>query len=104
MFSDHPNVKGYFGHGGLLGLSEGVYVGLPMILMPMFGDQFHNCAAVKTRGAAVVIEYNNLSEQTLRRAVDEIFNNTRYVSALCFNLKMGNPFYTLPQYVYIIFL
>lgn len=75
---NHPNVKGYFGHGGLLGLSEGVYVGLPMILMPMFGDQFHNSAAVKTRGAAVVIEYNNLSEQTLRHAVDEIFNNTSY--------------------------
>ncbi|XP_024891145.1 UDP-glucuronosyltransferase 2B30-like [Temnothorax curvispinosus] len=75
---NHPNVKCYFGHGGLLGISEGVYAGLPMILLPMFGDQFHNAAAVKTRGAAVVIEYNNLNEQTLRHALDEAFNNTSY--------------------------
>lgn len=55
-------------------------MGLPMILIPMFGDQFHNAAAVKTRGAAVVIEYDNLNEQSLRHALDEVFNNTRYVS------------------------
>lgn len=80
VFSDHPNVKCYLGHGGLLGVSEGVYVGLPMVLVPMFGDQFHNTAAVKTRGAAVMIEYDNLNEQLLRHALDEVFNNTRYVS------------------------
>ncbi|KAL0123286.1 hypothetical protein PUN28_005667 [Cardiocondyla obscurior] len=76
---NHPNVKCYFGHGGLLGLSEGVYVGLPMVLMPMYGDQFHNSAAAKSRGAAVVLEFNNLNEQSLRHALNEVFNNTRYV-------------------------
>jgi glucuronosyltransferase len=75
---NHPNVKCYLGHGGLLGLSEGVYVGLPMVLIPMYGDQFHNSAAAETRGAAVVIEYENLNEQTLRHALDEVFNNTSY--------------------------
>ncbi|XP_036142561.1 UDP-glycosyltransferase UGT5 isoform X3 [Monomorium pharaonis] len=75
---NHPNVKCYFGHGGLLGLSEGVYVGLPMILMPMYGDQFHNSAAAANRGAAVVISYSDLTEQSLRHALDEVFNNTSY--------------------------
>ncbi|XP_011700255.1 PREDICTED: UDP-glucuronosyltransferase 2B17-like [Wasmannia auropunctata] len=75
---NHPNVKCYFGHGGLLGLSEGVYAGKPMILMPMFGDQFHNSAAAASRGAAVVIAYDSLTEQSFRRAVDEVFNNTSY--------------------------
>lgn len=82
VFSDHPNVKCYLGHGGLLGLSESVYVGLPMVLMPMFGDQFHNSAAAKTRGAAVVVAYGDLNEQLLRHAIDEVFNNTRYASSL----------------------
>lgn len=50
-----------------------------MILVPMYGDQFHNSAAVKTRGSAVVLEFNNLNEESLRHALDEIFNNTRYV-------------------------
>lgn len=66
------------GHGGLLGLSETVYVGLPMILIPMYGDQFHNAAVVKTRGTAVVLSFNDLNEQSLRHALDTCFNNTRY--------------------------
>lgn len=75
---NHPNVKCYMGHGGLLGISESVYVGLPMIMVPMYGDQFHNAAAVKTRGSSVVLEFNNLNEESLRHAIDEVFNNTRY--------------------------
>ncbi|XP_072765192.1 UDP-glycosyltransferase UGT5 [Anoplolepis gracilipes] len=75
---NHPNIKCYLGHGGLLGLSEAVYVGLPMILVPMFGDQFHNAAAAKTRGAAITISFNDLNEQSLRHAVDACFNDTSY--------------------------
>ncbi|KAL6435036.1 hypothetical protein ACFW04_005264 [Cataglyphis niger] len=73
---NHPNIKCYLGHGGLLGVSEAVYVGLPMILIPMYGDQFHNTAAVKTRGTAVELAFNDLSEQSLRDALDTCFNNT----------------------------
>ncbi|XP_029175562.1 UDP-glucuronosyltransferase 2B20-like isoform X1 [Nylanderia fulva] len=75
---NHPNIKCYLGHGGLLGLSESVYIGLPSILIPMFGDQFHNSAAVKTRGAAIVLDFNNFNEQYFRQAVDACFNDTSY--------------------------
>ncbi|XP_018394777.1 PREDICTED: UDP-glucuronosyltransferase 2A3-like [Cyphomyrmex costatus] len=75
---NHPNVKCYLGHGGLLGLSESVYVGLPMVLVPMYGDQFHNSAAAETKGAAVVVAYNDLTEETLRHALDKVFNDTSY--------------------------
>lgn len=74
----HPNVRCYFGHGGLLGLSEGVYNAVPMILTPIFGDQFHNAAAAEARGVAVMIRFLELTEQNLRHALDEVFNNTRY--------------------------
>ncbi|KAG5326428.1 UD2A3 glucuronosyltransferase, partial [Pseudoatta argentina] len=75
---NHRNVKCYLGHGGLLGLSESVYVGLPMILMPIYGDQFHNSAAAETRGAAVVVAYDNLTEETLKSALNKVFNDTSY--------------------------
>lgn len=77
LVTAHPNVKCYFGHGGLLGLSEGVYTGVPMILMPFYGDQYQNSIAAQARGAAIVLKFTELNEQTLRHAVDEIFNNTR---------------------------
>lgn len=80
MLSDHPNVKCYIGHGGLLGMSEGVYASVPMILIPMYGDQFHNAAAVETRGSAVTLKFDDLNAESLRHALDEIFNNTRCVN------------------------
>lgn len=92
VFPDHPNIKCYLGHGGNLGISEAVYVGLPMILIPMFGDQFHNSAAVKTRGAGIVLSFHDLSEQSLKHALDACFNDTRYVVlfSFFFNRKMRN--------------
>lgn len=54
-----------------------------MILMPFYGDQYSNVAAARTRGVAIILEFNELTEEKLRDAVDQIFNNTRYVSLLC---------------------
>ncbi|PBC29917.1 UDP-glucuronosyltransferase [Apis cerana cerana] len=68
---NHPNVKCYFGHGGLLGLTEGVQSGVPMILMPFYGDQYSNAAAAQTRGVAVILEFNDFTEEKLRNALDQ---------------------------------
>lgn len=70
-------MKAYLSHGGLLGLTEGVYVGLPMVIVPMYGDQFHNAAAAAARGAAVIVRYDELDEITLKSALDKVFNDTR---------------------------
>lgn len=50
-----------------------------MVLIPMYGDQFHNAAMAKSRGVAKVLEFADLDESSLRHAIDEIFNNTKYV-------------------------
>ncbi|KAF7996922.1 hypothetical protein HCN44_002568 [Aphidius gifuensis] len=74
----HPNTKGYLGHGGLLGMNEGISGGVPMCLVPFYGDQFVNSAAAKKRGIAEIIEWKNLNAKTLKLAIDKIFNDTSY--------------------------
>lgn len=49
-----------------------------MILMPLYGDQYTNAMAAQARGAALLLEYEHLNERTLRHALNELFNNTRY--------------------------
>ncbi|XP_076239973.1 UDP-glycosyltransferase UGT5 [Calliopsis andreniformis] len=75
---NHPNVKVFFGHGGLLGVSEGAYCGVPMLLMPLYGDQYQNAIAAQARGAALLLSFTEFTEQSLRHALDELFNNTMY--------------------------
>ncbi|XP_057325141.1 UDP-glycosyltransferase UGT5-like [Microplitis mediator] len=74
----HPNVKCYLAHGGLLGISEGVSAGVPMVVVPMYGDQFNNAAAAENRGVAVVLKWNNFNAKTLRSAIDRVFNDSSY--------------------------
>ncbi|XP_034934683.1 UDP-glucuronosyltransferase 2B14-like [Chelonus insularis] len=74
----HPNVKCYLAHGGMLGISEGVSAGVPMVVVPMYGDQFNNAAAAKERGVAIVLEWNNFNAKSLRSAIDRVFNDSSY--------------------------
>ncbi|XP_050523189.1 UDP-glycosyltransferase UGT5-like isoform X1 [Daktulosphaira vitifoliae] len=66
----HPNVKLFISHGGLLGTTEAVYEGVPILAMPIFGDQMTNIKAVMDTGGAEMLNYNNLEE-------DEIFNKIK---------------------------
>ncbi|XP_035731371.1 UDP-glucuronosyltransferase 2B7-like [Vespa mandarinia] len=75
---NHPNVKAYVGHAGLLGLTEAVYAAVPMVLIPMYGDQYVNAVTAEYRGVSILLEYEEINEDIFRHALDEIFNNTRY--------------------------
>lgn len=56
----HKNVRLFVSHGGLLGVSEAVHCGVPVVAMPIYGDQFLNAAAVVNRGAGVRMDYESL--------------------------------------------
>lgn len=58
-------------HGGLLGSSEAAYCGIPTVVTPMYGDQFLNAAALKDRGMGEIVHYENITEETIRAAIEK---------------------------------
>ncbi|KAK5643189.1 hypothetical protein RI129_007034 [Pyrocoelia pectoralis] len=74
----HPNVKVFIAHGGMLGVTEAVHCGVPMVIMPQFGDQFTNAKAVEANGGGVILDYRYLDEESiynsLTTALDPKFN------------------------------
>ncbi|KFB39733.1 AGAP007920-PA-like protein [Anopheles sinensis] len=60
----HENVRLFVSHGGLLGISEAVHCGVPVVVMPIYGDQFLNAAALVNRGAGVQMAYENIENVT----------------------------------------
>lgn len=50
-------------------MNEAAYCGVPMILTPMYGDQFHNSAAVQSRGMGFIVHYEHINEETIKTAL-----------------------------------
>ncbi|CAD7081071.1 unnamed protein product [Hermetia illucens] len=74
----HPNVKLFITHGGLLSTTEAIYHGVPIVAIPIFGDQPLNAARAEKAGFARVLSYDGLTEDLLREAVLDILNNNKY--------------------------
>lgn len=76
----HPNVKVFITHGGLLGTQEGVYHGVPLLGIPVYFDQHLNIKKASKAGYAVSIKFPNVTDVSLRWALNELLYNPKYVS------------------------
>ncbi|XP_043264519.1 UDP-glucosyltransferase 2-like [Colletes gigas] len=75
----HKNTKAFLTHGGLLGVQEAIYFGIPMIGIPLFGDQPTNLQNAASKNLAVSLgSLNNVTEETLTYAFDVILKNNTY--------------------------
>ncbi|KAF5304916.1 hypothetical protein FQR65_LT00800 [Abscondita terminalis] len=74
----HKNMKLFITHGGLLSTTEAVFYGVPMVAIPVFGDQEANTIESVMKGYAVRVSYSDLSEKTLNSAIEEVINNPKY--------------------------
>ncbi|KAG5880366.1 hypothetical protein JTB14_029492 [Gonioctena quinquepunctata] len=74
----HPNVKVFITHGGLLSTTETVYHGVPIIAIPIFGDQEANGNFAKQLGYGLVLPLPDISEEKMTSLLDEIINNPTY--------------------------
>lgn len=73
----HPNVRLFITHGGLLGAQEAVYCGVPILGIPLFGDQHLNMAYFVKKGLALKLDYRQLSYAPVSNALNELLVNKR---------------------------
>lgn len=71
----HPNVKLFVTHGGLGSLTEAKAHGVPVLCMPIFGDQAKNVRVVVEEGWAVVVDYENLTQKDFEDGINEALKN-----------------------------
>lgn len=74
----HPNVRLFIMHGGLGGIAEALFHGVPLVGIPMFGDQPVNLAKVEKEGWAYVLKHTEVTVETFSKAVNEVLHNPRY--------------------------
>ncbi|EPQ18274.1 UDP-glucuronosyltransferase 2B31 [Myotis brandtii] len=71
----HPKTKAFITHGGTNGIYEAIYHGIPVVGIPMFADQPDNIARMKTKGAAIRMDFNTMSSADLLNALKTVIND-----------------------------
>lgn len=74
----HPNVKLFISHGGLFSTMESVNQGVPLLIVPFFGDQHRNGRRIEMAGYGKVVAYDDLSEPLLTDQITEMLSSNRY--------------------------
>ena len=60
-----------------MGTMEAVYAGVPMVVVPLFGDQFLNSRNYEVEGVAVELGYASITKESVLTALTTILNNPR---------------------------
>ncbi|EDV54743.1 uncharacterized protein Dere_GG21135 [Drosophila erecta] len=89
----HPNVKVFMSHGGLMGTSEAAYCGVPVVATPMYGDQFVNTAALVERGMGTILNFEDIGENTVMRALKKALDKKFHDAAKA----VSHSFHHRPQ-------
>lgn len=74
----HPKTRVFITHGGTHGLYEAICSGVPMIMVPLFGDQPSNVKRMERHGVGVILNLPDLTSQKLLEALETVINDTRY--------------------------
>ncbi|XP_046736273.1 UDP-glucosyltransferase 2-like [Diprion similis] len=75
----HKNIKVFVTHGGLMGTQEAIYSGVPMIGIPLFGDQTQNIQLYAEKKIAVSLDHRKLTEENLDAAFSTVLNDPTYL-------------------------
>ncbi|XP_058521127.1 UDP-glucuronosyltransferase 1A8 isoform X10 [Ochotona princeps] len=74
----HPKTRAFITHSGSHGIYEGICNGVPMVMLPLFGDQMDNAKRMETRGAGITLNVLEMTSDDLANALKKVINDKSY--------------------------
>ena len=72
-FLAHPKTKLFITHGGMFGVQESIYHGVPLVVLPIFGDQFDNARRIQDKGLGVVLwDKKGITEAAVEAKISQV--------------------------------
>ncbi|KAH8277055.1 hypothetical protein KR026_004440, partial [Drosophila bipectinata] len=75
---NHPNVKLFITHGGLLSIIEAAHYAVPILCLPLFFDQFQNTKRMEKMGVARSLDITDISQEEVVQTIGEMLNTSSY--------------------------
>ncbi|PIO72251.1 glycosyltransferase family 28 protein [Teladorsagia circumcincta] len=75
---NHPKTKALITHGGYNSFQEAILTGVPLITIPLFGDQPKNARLAEHHGFGIVLHKAELTVTALSAAIQEVLTNSKF--------------------------
>uniref|UniRef100_A0A182J3D7 Uncharacterized protein n=1 Tax=Anopheles atroparvus TaxID=41427 RepID=A0A182J3D7_ANOAO len=75
-------------HGGLLGVQEAIWYGVPMLGVPNYGDQYHNVRRIEQLGAGMELRLEDVNSDTLQDQLLELMHNESTTSNIMLTISI----------------
>ena len=76
---NHPKLLAFITHGGMNSVTESAIKGIPVIAIPMFGDQNHNAKILESKRIGIVLLKHHLTKDLLVSAIQKIITDKSYM-------------------------
>ena len=90
----HGGTKAFISHSGHNSLNEAAFYGVPLICMPLFLDQFSNCAQAQSVGMAIGVDIKTVTGDEIYNSITRIIQEPRYLNYNSYNIIVKN--YNIP--------
>lgn len=68
----------FISHGGLIGTQEAIFHGVPIIGIPLFGDQYNNLLLAEQAGLGRILFYHDINVENLENLLYEFLYDDNY--------------------------
>lgn len=86
----HGGTKAFISHTGHNSLNEAAFYGVPLICMPLFLDQFSNCAQAQSVGMAIGVDIKTVTGDEIYNSITRIIQEPRYLNYNSYNIIVKN--------------
>lgn len=75
----HKDIRAFVSHVGHNSLYESAYHGVPVVAVPLYGDQFPNAKKVEQTGLGLAVNLETVDAQQLFKAIELVVTEPRSV-------------------------
>ncbi|XP_026735998.1 UDP-glucuronosyltransferase 2B20-like [Trichoplusia ni] len=75
---NHPNLKLFITHGGLLSTTESIHFGVPLVGIPVMADQHLNMKTIDSKGFGIAVTLSEDMTPELEEAINKVLLDPAY--------------------------
>lgn len=88
LFSEHPKINLFITQGGLQSSDEAIAAAVPVIGVPLLGDQYFNAEQFEVHNIGIKLNMESLTEEHLKNAINATIKDPMYV--FLFTIILGS--------------